>query len=110
MLSNMTRPLHLTNIEIEVTRENPTRPIVYAVYNGERITTSMSVEGTAFTTHRFSEESFDVTLLMEALDILARCLYVGPFRNIINVGGGKYYDLPIGSGFRSGMGKRSGRR
>lgn len=50
----------------------------------------------------FSEKghvTVDFTSLWEFCDVLASSTYVGPFRNAINEGAGKYYDLAIGTAF-----------
>ena len=41
----------------------------------------------------------DLSLIKELFIMLTTCLYIGPFRNAINVGTGDYYDIKIGQSF-----------
>ena len=47
-----------------------------------------------------TSRKFDVAAFSEAMGVLADAMYVGPFRNAINVGGqGAYYDIQVGEEF-----------
>lgn len=41
----------------------------------------------------------DFQYIFKAFGILAECLYIGPFRNIINTGGSNYFDIQVGKSF-----------
>lgn len=45
--------------------------------------------------------SIEFSGVNNALSSLTKTLYIGPFRNAINAGGSKYYDLEVGSSFVS---------
>lgn len=42
---------------------------------------------------------FNFSSFRRVFDVLQRCLYIGAYRNAINEGSGKYYDLDIGTAF-----------
>lgn len=49
---------------------------------------------------RQAEPVVDMAVLFRASGLLTRCLYIGPFRNAINVGGAdNYFDIQIGQQF-----------
>jgi len=41
----------------------------------------------------------DLAFLFKGMEILGGMLYIGPFRNAINVGGQQYYDIEVGQAF-----------
>ncbi|HEU4557063.1 MAG TPA: AAA family ATPase [Longimicrobium sp.] len=45
------------------------------------------------------DHHLDLTPLMNACNVLATMMYVGPYRNAINSGSGRYYDLSVGTQF-----------
>lgn len=49
---------------------------------------------------RGTEEIADLAVLLRACRMLAQCMYVGPFRNAINIGGrDEYFDIKVGQQF-----------
>lgn len=84
-------------VRIIIHRESPGVFRVQPLINGD-VRTPSATHGDGLVV--FGDRVFDYAPIIEAARRLANALYIGPFRNIINVGGvDSYYDLPIGGAF-----------
>jgi energy-coupling factor transporter ATP-binding protein EcfA2 len=93
----------LTECVFTIPRGQPGKPLLQFLYGGSAVDMTKGVSGPldSFKVSGF-DFRFDCTDLVETIQTLAKTLYIGPFRNLINVGGRQnYYDLPIGDAFIS---------
>jgi energy-coupling factor transporter ATP-binding protein EcfA2 len=81
-------------VAVSVTRQDRIVTCEYLTHGDPRVRTweglTISIDG----------QEYDFTALGEACQLLANTLYIGPFRNAINIGAGpNYFDLQIGQTF-----------
>ena len=69
----------------------------------DELNTSRSINATLDDSNLLTidDKCFDYADMASTMTDLSQALYVGPFRNAINEGAGKYFDLAIGSSFIS---------
>ena len=94
--------LPINRCRITVERSKPSHPRLELLHDGLYLDAKKGAAGPA----EFAEFSnfpgtrFDVSDLATAITNLANTIYIGPFRNIVNVGAETFYfDLPIGNAF-----------
>jgi ABC-type Mn2+/Zn2+ transport system ATPase subunit len=102
-LHNGAQVYPVTECAFTISRDEPNRPLLQFLYGGHPIS---AVKGAAGPLEFLSVPGFnfrfDFSDLLRALLSLANTLYIGPFRNIVNIGGSeRYFDLPIGNAFIS---------
>jgi predicted ATPase len=97
--ANPTRPPFATGLTVKISRRDLTWTAAVSREQGAIPTDNgFSYSGNLLMSGR-GEALADLDGLFRPCGILTRCLYVGPFRNAINVGGGNYFDIQVGQQF-----------
>lgn len=93
-----TGPLEVIRFEIIITRPSPNFTLSLWTPQG-KIENVSTYRGDNILLDASGRELANLTILFDFFRSLAGALYIGPFRNALNVGGTKYFDIDVGTAF-----------
>jgi len=93
------RPPAVTGVMVKIARRELTWTAAVSREQGPLPTDDQFGFSDTMLMSRRGEPLADLEGLFRPCRVLTRCLYVGPFRNAINVGGGDYFDIQVGQQF-----------